>query len=182
MTRALSLTQPWASLCVLRSKQLIPQTGDGVAEKEYETRSRGCSWARYMKPETIYIHAAKNFPRWAKDLCESKMFSRILGRHGYDRPEDLPTAGIIGSVNVLGSLPTEAIRDRLSPQELAFGDYDTGRIAIRLAHPRGFDMLFRCKGALGLWTVPAEVERVIVAHGINIPVPAGAVERLFPNA
>jgi hypothetical protein len=67
MTRALSLTQPWASLCVA-FQTINPQTGDGVAEKEYETRSYGCSWARNMRPETIYIHAAKTFPRWAKDF------------------------------------------------------------------------------------------------------------------
>lgn len=181
MTRALSLIQPWASFCVW-FQSIDPHTGDGIAEKEYETRSHGCSWARNIKPETIYIHASKGFPRWAKDLCESKMFSRVLGRHGYDSPEALPTGGIIGSVRVLGSLPTEGIRDRLSHQERAFGNYEAGRIAIRLAYPRGFDNVFLCKGALGLWKVPESVERNIISVYANIPVPVGSIGSLFPDA
>lgn len=161
MTRALSLTQPWASLCVWQ--QSVDANGQGPAEKEFETRSRGCSWARNMKPEIIYIHAAKNYPRWAKDMCESVIFQRVLARHGWDKSfESLPTAGIIGSVQVVRSIETETIRVALSPQELAFGNYETGRIAIELTQPRAFDAIFGCIGHLGLWTVPDEVEQRIV--------------------
>ena len=90
-----------------------------------------------------------------------EIFLNTLRAHGYEDPRDLPPGGIVGLVNVVGSLPTETIRDRLSLRELAFGIYDTGRIAIRLARPVPFTEIFLCKGRLGLWTVPEELHLTI---------------------
>lgn len=143
-----------------------PRTHDEgrvVAEKEYETRSFGCSWARNLKPETIYIHAAQAFPRWARELCEgSRSFREVLARH-YDDFHDLPFGAIVGQVDIAGSIATEKIRDRLSEQERMFGDYETGRIAIRLNNPIYFERFFPVKGALGLWTVPDALVQEIEA-------------------
>lgn len=158
--RALSLTQPWAMFCVW------PRTHDEsalVAEKEYETRSFGCSWARNPKPETIYIHAAQTFPRWARDLCwQNPFFFEALKRHGMIM-KDLPLGAIVGQMNIVGSIATESIRDRLSPQEVAFGNYENGRLAIRLENPIYFDQFFPVKGALGLWRVPEDLHSTIQA-------------------
>lgn len=158
--RCLSLTQPYAMLCVWVCTW---HEGRPIAEKEYETRSFGCSWARNPKPEEIYIHAAKGFPTWAKELCRvNGPFRRVLLEHGYNDPDELPLMAIVGRVKIVGSLRTEDIRDRLAPQELAFGNYDDGRLAIRLSDPEPFEQIVHCKGMLGLWTVPAEIEAKIV--------------------
>ncbi len=156
--RVLSLTQPWASFCIwIRTWD----NGQPIAEKEYETRSFGCSWARNIKPQPLYIHAAQNFPRWAKDLCEyNSFFRKCLERHGWT-VEDLPTGVIIGRVNVKGSIKTEAIREQLSHQERAFGDYESGRLAIRFTDPFPFDGQFRAKGSLGLWNIPTDLHERI---------------------
>lgn len=60
---ALSLTQPWASLVVL-------------GEKQWETRS----WPTKYRGE-LYIHAAKWFPTWAKDMCDGFPCSGLLKKH-----------------------------------------------------------------------------------------------------
>jgi hypothetical protein len=158
MTRALSLTQPWASLCVWPSGRSIAATGQLAGEKEYETRSFGCTWARNIKPQYLYIHAAKTFPAWARAMVRQIYFADVCGRHDAACASDFPVGCIIGRVRVVGSILTQNIRDRLSPQELAFGDYADGRLAIRFVDPILFTRTFPCKGALGLWRVADEVQ------------------------
>ena len=156
--KVLSLSQPYASLCVFIRTW---EEGRPIAEKEFETRSFGCSWARNIQPQPLYIHAAKTFPGWAKSLCENnRFFYEVLERHGWTA-EDLPTGVIIGRVNVKGSIKTEAIRDRLSHQERAFGDYDAGRLAIRLSDPFPFANYYSATGHLGLWNIPEELHERI---------------------
>jgi len=64
--KALTLTQPWASLMALQSKTI-------------ETRS----WYTAYRGELV-IHAAKGFPKWAKETCEERYCptTALLGFRG----------------------------------------------------------------------------------------------------
>ncbi len=159
---ALSIIQPFASLCVLVS-------ASGLGEKEFETRDWECRWARNLSPRDVFIHASKDYPRWARDLTLTEPFRSVLRSHDYGCAGmfdhgaiDLPCGAIVGRTRILGSLKTEVIADRLSAQELAFGNYEPGRIAIRLAEPFPFgERYVPCSGALGLWDISGDLQRAM---------------------
>lgn len=132
--KALSLTQPWASL-VVTGKKLV------------ETRS----W-RTDHTGRIAIHAAKGYPKWAKECAsEWRMAGFVSGT--------LPLAGIIGTAVLREMRMTEAALhlELISAQEREFGDYSDHRYAWFLTDVVAFPALIPCKGALGLWDVPPEV-------------------------
>lgn len=125
--RVVTLTQPWATLCVL-----------GL--KKFETRS----WATaYRGP--LAIHAAKGFPRWAKDLCADPLFAAALKVGGYHSWADLPTAAVVGTVNLDGCYKMTGTGHYYTPDlqvyevpyaEQRFGDWNAGRYAWKLSSPR----------------------------------------------
>jgi hypothetical protein len=125
--KVLSLTQPWATLVV-------------IGAKKFETRS----WKTDYRGE-LWIHASKGFPRWAQDLCGTKVFTIALSR------EKLPCGMIIGKVFLEGCQHTEMVAKHLSEQEMAFGDYTPGRWAWQLAGAEQFAEPIPAKGSLGLW-------------------------------
>ena len=130
--KALTLTQPWATLVVL-------------GEKRWETRS----WrTRYRG--SIAIHAAKTFPRSAKRLAErDPYYVTTLGKYPITR---LPLGAIIGTVEIVEIERVEAVVDVvIGRKEKAFGDYSPGRWAWQLANPVLFDEPIPWRGALGLW-------------------------------
>lgn len=180
--KALSLTQPWASLVA-------------IGEKRIETRS----WAtRYRGP--VAIHAAKSFPGAAQHWCFAEPFRSALLRH----PDDLPHYGAhpytmrvtglaLGAVLAVAEL-TAVHRIPVNPQwfarfdatpsasaqshylasypvmlpplrdrvERAFGDYTPGRFAWVLTDVHLLKQPIPCKGALGLWELPADVADAVV--------------------
>lgn len=164
----LTLTEPWASLVVL-------------GEKEWETRGWSTSYRGLL-----LIQAAKTMPRYAQEACLKEPFDSVLSRHGLlfdERPEDLgfktrqrvPFAlgAIIGSVVLEDSVRTEKVSAALNAipsararNELAFGQFDTGRWAFRLAHPRKFAKPIPVRGQLGIWPIserthsPAMIEQI----------------------
>jgi hypothetical protein len=159
--KAISLTQPWAMLTVLQAQP-------GVGEKSFETRHR--RWRKSHPPE-IYIHASKGFPTLVREfcrkaglpdtlaeLCRTEPFRTVLARHGWERGEDLPSGVIVGKVRVIQSCKVEEMRDGITAQERAFGDYSDGRVAIELSDPVLFKSWVPCIGSLGLWNVPASIE------------------------
>ena len=96
--RALSLTQPWATLVVLGAKS-------------FETRS----WTTtYRGP--LLIHAAKRFPSYARAFAETE---RALSR----LPRKLPFGGIIGKAILENVYRAEEIAPTLTALELLYGDY-----------------------------------------------------------
>lgn len=135
--KCLSLTQPWA-------------TGVALEVTGWETRS----WStKYRGP--LGIHAAKGFPRWAKDFARTE---HVLGRLPGD---PLPLGAIIAVVDLLDVLPTgEAIFDTSAIERL-WGDYSPGRFAWRLGNIRKLEQPIPCKGALGLWSPTPELVRAI---------------------
>lgn len=132
--KALTLTQPWASLVAIGAKRL-------------ETRSWSTS---YRGP--LAIHAAKGFPRWARETCYQQPFAGALGRGGFNSPHDLPVSAFVALVDLVDVVTTESVSPTLHDRERAFGDYARGRFAWILSRPRPIEPAIRAKGALGLWT------------------------------
>jgi len=150
--RALTLTQPWATLIAL-------------GEKRVETRS----WP-INQPETIAIHAAKGL---AEPVCNedglrsyiaAEPFDVALARHEIVVAEQLPRAAIVATVDVIACVPTQdldaallelpAIRRHgfeLAEFEREFGNYSPGRWAWLLANVTPFDPPVPARGHQKLW-------------------------------
>ncbi len=138
MMKALTLTQPWATLVAIGAKCI-------------ETRSWRTS---YRGP--LAIHAAKGFPRWAKDTCNEPEFARELG------PLPLPLGMVIATCRLISCIPTRELQENrvidfddfiefyLDDRERAFGDYSVGRWAWLLANVQPCEPI-AAAGSLGLW-------------------------------
>ena len=135
--KAISLTQPWATLVA-------------IGAKRYETRS----WKTEFRGRLL-IHAAKGFPRWARECCDEPLFREALAEAGYSRWQSLPVGYILGSVGVLDCMSTESVE--VDDREREFGDYGPARWAWQLDQPRKLTIPYSCVGALGLWNVPPDV-------------------------
>ena len=137
--RALSLTEPWASLIALQ-------------EKRVETRSWELPLSIVGKP--VAIHAAKLFPGWAKRATETEPFCSSLRAKGNVFLPNLTRGKVLCIVKFIGCRLTEDIRHQLTPKEVAFGDYSDGRFAYltefvgRLKEPEAV------AGHLGFWEWP----------------------------
>jgi len=129
--RALSLTQPWATLMAIDAKR--------VETRGWNTNYRG--WAA--------IHASKGFPMECRALCNRLPFALALAN--CVSPEDLPLGQIIAVAEIIESTRTEYVRDSLSEQELALGDYSPGRYAIFTRGVRRLKQPITIKGSLSIW-------------------------------
>ncbi len=159
--KALTLTQPWATLVALGAKRI-------------ETRSWGTP---YRGP--LAIHAAKGFPPEAKALCLMVPFYNALkkgGRHISHTimappegvvPHDLPLGAVVATCHLVGCYRTEDPFIRIlletgtgAPFEQTFGDYSPGRWAWVLDGIKPLPEPIPARGALGLWewAAPAEVQ------------------------
>lgn len=155
--RALTLTQPWATLVA-------------TTEKMNETRSWGTS---HRGP--LAIHAAQGLGsvggmRGLAALIETEPFKTALAPHlsGYtpeERAADLPRGGIVAvaSVEDVRKIEPRAdfgkVRPALGTNERAFGDYTVGRYVWEFRRCVNVHDPIECKGALGLWTVPEAIRR-----------------------
>ncbi len=130
--KALTLTQPWATLMALGPKKV-------------ETRNWKTS---YHGP--LAIHAAKAFPGWAKEWCQEEPFRIYV-----PDPDVLPCGAVLAVVNLYEVMPTAAACERIIESgrlhELAFGNYAAGRFAFFTALIETFPTPIPAKGALGLW-------------------------------
>lgn len=107
--KAISLTQPWASLIALGFKRI-------------ETRG----WStRYRGP--LAIHAAKSFPKKCKQLCTTDPFKTCLEGSGL-KVTDLPLGMVVATCKLVDCFPTEwGHFNNISDIEQAFGNYALGR-------------------------------------------------------
>ena len=138
--KAISLTQPWASLVAL-------------GEKSVETRG----WRpTSVLGDDIAIHASNGFPLQCRQLCDQPVFAGALKQSW----TQLPIGAVIAVVNVMSFYPTEDLRG-LDGVELAFGDYGPKRFGWFLQNVRPLAKPVPCRGALGIWSLPAEVERQV---------------------
>jgi len=125
--KALSLTQPWATLVV-------------TGAKRFETRSWTTS---YRGP--LLIHAAKHFPASARRWAEEEY---VPGHPSGLLPSSLPLGAIIGKVVLKNVYRTEDIAPTLTPLERLYGDYTPGRRAWELADAELFEDPIPYKGFL----------------------------------
>lgn len=156
---AISLWQPWASLCVLPARDSLV-----YPEKRFETRS----WAppRWLVGRRVAIHAAAKWTGQLLRLSQSEPFASFLARHGIDvtaRPagrgrllRPLPLGAVVGSVVIDRVEPTESARLTLGDFQLALGDYSPGRLAWRLMHPRPLEVPLPLPGRQGPWKLPID--------------------------
>ena len=167
--KALTLTQPWASLVATGAKMV-------------ETRSWSTS---YRGP--LAIHAAKGMDDAAVAACFTEPFEAALGwpEDGWDPRADLPRGAVLATVTLVDVVPIRDPDDELyrdgawiaanvdlvhwtrddagvvwiGQYEEPFGHYAPGRFAWLLADYRPLSEPFPVAGHLGLWEwdEPAEV-------------------------
>ena len=140
--KALTLTQPWASLVALGAKRI-------------ETRS----WSTPYRG-SLAIHAAKGFPKWAKETCNKSEFAAELG------PNPLPLGAVVATCRLISCIPTRELQQNrvievdylagcadfvMTDVERTFGDYEPGRWAWLLADVVPLEPPILATGALGLW-------------------------------
>ena len=126
--KALTLTQPWA-------------TAMAVEVKRIETRS----WATGYRG-LLAIHAAKGFPKQAKELAGQAYFDGLL-------PYPVPIGALVAIVRLVDCIRTEKIAPTLTSQELDWGDYTPGRWAWVTEFVERIEPPIPARGALGLWDV-----------------------------
>jgi hypothetical protein len=132
--KALSGRQPWAGLITIGAKQ-------------YETRSRR---SHYRSP--IAIHAWKKLGSQERDFCHHPLVSAAYRSAGVIDPEaELRLGVVIATARLVAVHRTEDLRERLSPEERAFGFYNDGRFARELAEVTPLDRPVPAAGMLGLW-------------------------------
>lgn len=163
--KGLSLTQPWASLIAIGAKQV-------------ETRSRR-TWHRSV----LAIHAAKGFDDdarlacWGAEIHGALDPAALVDYRSYadllmtdpKRFASLPRGAVVAVATVINCVPTEVLVHALSDRERAFGNYERGRWAWVLKDVRPLAQPVPCRGALGLWDVPPEVESAIDAQLVAVP-------------
>jgi hypothetical protein len=146
--KALSLTQPWASLAACGAKKI-------------ETRS----WpTKYRGP--LAIHASKGFPKEARRFTTEQVCYNAMRYHGRSLSEvdDYEPAYPLGVVLAIGFLmdcvPVETLHNEHDAMERAFGDYTPGRWAWKLEQMHMVSEPIPAKGKLGLWEFGYEYESI----------------------
>jgi hypothetical protein len=162
--KAISIMQPHASLVAIRAKH-------------NETRS----WAtKYRGP--LVIHASAKMGRKQKELCLQEPFATaiydlVIDGGGLNPVIEFDLGAIIATCNLVDIYAIAGYKDMINVNpnaekllrpfpgepERSFGDYTPGRYAWILADMRQIEPI-PCKGKLGLWNVPTEIEEMI-KHG-----------------
>lgn len=143
--KALSLTQPWATLIA-------------IGAKRYETRS----WKTSFRG-TIAIAASKRYPidafRFSRDYPARQTLGNVA----------IPIGCIVAIADISQIYPTGSLFSTTSLPDAAeheeeFGNYAPGRFAWKLDNVRKLRVPVLCKGALSLWEVPSDVEAEVRAQ------------------
>lgn len=152
--KALSLTQPWATLVAIGAKNV-------------ETRSW---YTDYRGP--VAIHAAKAFPSDAARLCATEPFRSALAAAGITRSDTLPRGAIVALADLTQVVPVHLVpaEARIEPEQ-SFGDYSPGRYAFVLENVRRLAAPLACNGALSLWKMPAALQAAVYAQLGVAPAP-----------
>jgi hypothetical protein len=145
--KALSLTQPWASAVALGLKR-------------YETRS----WPTGFRGD-VCIHAAKGFPRWARDFAQAindPLRRGFQSSNGHlPSVEKMPLGVILCVAELTECRQTDTLVNEISDLEQLYGNYSDGRYAFRLENVRVLPEPIPVRGALSFWTIPLDIEERI---------------------
>lgn len=151
--KALSLMEPWASLVAWGYKRV-------------ETRSWGVRRALWGVP--LAIHASKSTEAvkdvgYVEGLFEEG--AQAMPDWWPRRKEDYPLGGIVALTGIRESRPMDdALIGQQSQQEIAFGAWAPGRHAIFFGDVRRLPEAVPCRGALGIWNVPDELQGRVLAR------------------
>lgn len=137
--RAISLTQPWATLMAAGAKR--------IETRSWPTRYQG--W--------VGIHAAKAFPLDCRTYCFLEPFNSALVAAGVSSLADLPRGQLIAVVNLVYCRHTEDLRAGVISPERDFGDYGDERYAFVTEGVRRLREPMAMKGALGIWRLPRPI-------------------------
>lgn len=155
--KALTLTQPWATLIACGAKRI-------------ETRS----WTTAFRGH-IAIHAAKGLgsiggKRGLYAQCCEAPFRDVIAdafksarEEAFDAARQLPLGAIVASASLVDvrrvdmKLRAQIQAQVITPFEIDFGDYTSGRYAWFLEEVNPFPEPIYCNGALSLWDVPPEI-------------------------
>jgi hypothetical protein len=164
--KALTLTQPWASLIALGAKQI-------------ETRS----WrTAYRGP--VAIHAAVGMPpiRRGERMTlgdwevERDSARSLLLRGPISHPYRLPLGAVVAVAYLVDILPTS---ECVPGADESYGDYSAGRYAWCLSSVSPIRRAVPAKGALSLWPweLPAEINAQLryPVRAEPVSVPPGAL-------
>lgn len=158
--RALSLTQPWATLVAIGAKTI-------------ETRS----WATgYRGP--LAIHATRETPRWSENDEVRDEIDAVLARAGYETSEGLPSgagaillprSSVLCVCDLLGVFRTESMCKLDSRGEELFGDFSPGRFGWLLGLLTVFVPPVPARGRQGLWAPDPELKAKLHAAPVVGP-------------
>lgn len=161
--KALTLTQPWATLIACGAKRI-------------ETRSWGTDFRG-----RIAIHAAKGLgpvggKRGLVEQCNVPAFARAIGDSPlYDNHENpMPLGAILATADLEDvrridmKLRARVQAQTITPFEIEFGDYESGRYAWFLENVKALPEPIYCNGALGLWDVPSEILAAMTQAQIDL--------------
>jgi activating signal cointegrator 1 len=165
--KALTLTQPGATLIACGAKRI-------------ETRS----WATDFRGR-IAIHAAKGLgPVGGKrglyaQCCEAPFrdviadaFKSTRGE-AFDAARELPLGAIVATADLVDvrridvKLRAQVQAQTITPFEIDFGDYTSGRFAWFLENVQPLTGPVPCNGALSLWDVPPEIMAAVTRGQID---------------
>lgn len=144
--KALSLWQPWASLCCI-----VHPSDPTRSVKGFETRS----WKTHHRGELL-IHAAQRFTYDERDACFRPLIRESLRRE-YVKADDLPRGAIIGRVRLVDCHPAVAAESEADEYALTMGHYAPGRFAWEITEPVLFAEPIPYRGRQGLFDVPRSV-------------------------
>lgn len=180
--KALTLTQPWATLIACGAKRI-------------ETRS----WSTTYRGQ-IAIHAAKGLgpvggKRGLQEQCAVPAFESALGEW-FERFGAMRSAERAGWVMPLGAivalavladvrridtkLRAEVLAQTITPNEIEFGNYDSGRFAWYLEDVLYLEQPIECNGALSLWELPPEVESKVETRLVGMDIAETRMPTLWP--
>jgi len=138
--RGLSLWQPWATLVACGAKQ--------IETRSWPTPYRGL----------VAIHAALAFPPEAARACGNEDIAVALENAGIRCVSQLPRGVILATARLANCWQFgEATHWHVGYPECEFGDFTDGRWGFVLEEVRALPEPIPCRGALGLWRVPAGV-------------------------
>ncbi len=147
--KVLSLLQPFATLIAIEAKR-------------FETRS----W-RTSHKGAFAIHASRGIQ--CLSLVRAEPFASALAAAGIHSAGDLPMGAIVAVGQLAGCWPTSEIvydgkrevnrawQQKISDQELAFGDWRTGRYAWRIERVAPVFPVVKVSGQMGLWTATPDI-------------------------
>lgn len=137
--KALTIHAPWAPLIA-------------ICEKKYETRS----WkTNYRGP--IAIHCSRSMGYLY--LCNERLFMDVLRRHDFEIEDINEMRGhVIAVAELTDCIEVPSLPLTIPGQEIAFGDWRSGRFAWKLANVKKLETPIPAVGKQGLWNWDGEID------------------------